>query len=445
MTQTTETVIEKQGEPVITPTPEVKDNWAILETEPTFKSDENGSTAKSDIDLNLTITPLEQEEKTRLETETKAKEAEALVTKAKELGLAETATADEIKQAETKIADELKTKAVELGLLETATKEEIAAAELKKTETEGFVTEDEVNTGLLGAKDGTWKALMLAEGLTIPEDFNTGWNEKLDEEKGFEIYKQAETAKWEAVIEKVKVETQEGVFSKLKPDVATALELANAIPDLTLEQIIAPTLTIDNYLKLGKEELIREDIKLSNPEYTQEMIDVEFQKIQDANQVDLLDSKIRIDLNKEKTNIQNFQQQKIQEYQNRQIQEKSTAEKAKIEQVIKALDRVPSFLDKNLTQTDRQFLTNKINSGAVNDLLSNPEKLARAITMLEFHDNGIKSYENRVREKLLVEQKKTLHNTPETITKGAANTVVVTKPIENQFDILKQEKAFSGE
>jgi len=437
MEENTEIVVNKSGEPTPTPTPEIKDPWAILETEPTFKSDDNGSTAKSDLDLNLTITPQEQEEKKRLETENKAKEAEALVTKAKELGLTETATADEIKQAEEKITNELKAKAVELGLPETATKEEISAAELAKTETEGFVKESELATGLLGAEDGTWKALMLAEGLEVPADYK--------EENGFDLYKKAETAKWEAVIEKVKAETQESVFSKLKPDVATALELANAIPDLTLEQIIAPTLTIDNYLKLGKEELIREDIRLSNPEYTQEMIDVEFQKIQDANQVDLLDSKIRIDLNKEKTNIQNFQQQKIQEYQNRQIQEKSTAEKAKIEQVIKALDRVPSFLDKNLTQTDRQFLANKITSGAVNDLLNNPEKLARAITMLEFHDKGIQSYENRVREKLLVEHKKSLHNTPTTTTTGGANTVVVKKPITNQFDILKEEKAFSGD
>ena len=440
------TVVDTSREANPTITTEVKtDPFAILETEPVFKSDENGSTAKTDVDLNLTITPLEQQEKDALEATNKAKEAEALVTKAKELGLTETATADEIKQAETKIADELKTKAVELGLPETATKEEISAAELKKTETEGFVSQEEVNTGLLGAKDGTWKALMLAEGLEIPETFNTGWNEKVDEEKGFEIYKQAEKAKWETVVEKARLEERESTFSKLKPDVAAALELANTIPDLTIEQILSPTIAIDNYLKLGKEELIREDIKLSNPEYTSEMVDIEMQKIKDANQVDIIDSKIRIDLNKEKTNIQNFQQQKIQEYQNKQIQEKSTAEKAKIEQVIKALDRVPSFLDKNLTQTDRQFLTNKINSGAVNDLLNNPEKLARAITMLEFHDKGVQSYENRVREKLLVEQKKTLHNTPDTITKGAANQTVVTKPIDNQFDILKQEKAFSGE
>jgi hypothetical protein len=438
MEENTDIVVNKSGEPTPTPTPDVKnDPFAILETEPVFKSDDTGSTAKTEVDLNLTITPQEQADKDKLEADNKVKDAEALVAKAKELSLPETATPEEIKAAETKIADELKAKAVELGLPETATKEEISAAELKKTETEGFVTEDEVKIGLLGAEDGTWKALMLAKGLEVPADYK--------EENGFDVYEKAETAKWQAEIEKAKTEAQESVFSKLKPDVATALELANAIPDLTLEQIITPTLTIDNYLKLGKEELIREDIRLSNPEYTPEMIDVEMQKIKDSNQLDLLDSKIRIDLNKEKVNIQNFQQQKIQEYQTRQLQEKSTAEKAKIEQVIKALDRVPSFLDKNLNQTDRQFLANKINSGAVNDLLNNPEKLARAITMLEFHDKGMQSYENRVREKLLLEQKKTLHNTPTTVKTGGANQVVTKKPITNQFDILKEEKAFSSE
>ena len=292
MPENTTLEVNEQREAVTTTTEVKPDPFAILETEPIFASDEKSSAAKSTADLNLTITPQELEEKNKVEETVKAEAQTQLIEKAKGLGLPETATEVEIKEAETKIADELKTKAVELGLSETATKEEISAAELKKTESEGFVTEGELGTGLLGAEDGTWKALMLAEGLEVPTDYS--------EEKGFELYKQAETAKWTAEIEKAKAQVQETVFAKLKPDVAAALELANAMPDMTLEQILTPTLQIDNWLKLDKEQLIRAEIEVSNPKYTSEMVDIEMQKIRDANQIDLIDSKIRIDLQKNK-------------------------------------------------------------------------------------------------------------------------------------------------
>lgn len=428
MENTTTTTVNNSGEPITTVAEVKNDPFAILETEPIFASDDKSSAAKTDVDLNLTITPQELEAKKQLDETVKAEVQAQLVEEAKGLGLPETSTKEEIEQAKTKIADELKTIAIELGLPETATKEEVEVAKLAKTELEGFVTKSEVEMGLLGAEDGTWKALMLAEGLDVPADYK--------EENGFDVYKKAETAKWQVEIEKAKTEAQESVFTKLKPDVAVALELANSMPDMTLEQILTPTLNIDSLLKLDKEALIREEIIASNPKYTPEMVDVEMQKIKDNNQIELIDGKIRLDLQTRKENIQNFQQNKIREYQERQIQEKSTAEKAKIDQVIKALDRVPSFLDKNLTGTDRQYLANKITSGAVADLLNNPDKLAKAITMLEFYDKGVQSYENRVREKLLVEHKKQLHNTPITTTTSGANTVVVKKPITNQFDIL---------
>lgn len=438
MPENTTIVEQKQGEPVVT-TAEVKtDPFAILETEPIFTTEDKGSTAKT-VDLNLTLTPEELAAKKTADDAKIAEEATALVNKAKELGLAETATKEEITAAETKIADDLKAKKIELGLPETATKEEITAAELKKAESQGFTTEDELKTGLLGAKDGTWKAMMLAKGYEIPEDFNKDWNDKVDEEKGFEVFTQLEEAKWKAEIEKAKTEAQESVLTTLKPELRAAIELANAMPDMTLEQILSPTLQIDNYLKLDKEELIRAEIVASNPKYTPEMVDIEMQKIKDGNQIDIIDSKIRIDLQSQREGIKNLHTQRIQEYQNRQLQEKTAAEKGKIEQVIKALDRVPTFLDKNITHTDRQFIANKINGGLITDLVNNPEKLAKAAIMLEFYDKGITSYENRVREKLLLEHKKTLHNTPVTTTGGGANTTVVTKPIENQFDILKAD------
>lgn len=421
--KTSNNVTAEQRE-VATATTEVKsDPFSILETEPVFQTDDNKSST-----ANVTQTAEEIEAAKLAEATTATETATQLVEKAKELGLPETATADEIKGAEEKIAGELKVKAVELGLPETATKDEITAAELAKAEaTEGFTTPEELQTGILGVEDGTWKALMVAEGLEVPADYS--------EEKGFELYKQAETAKWTAEIEKAKSAGKEAAFATLRPDVAAALELANSIPDLSIEQLVNPTIQLDNYLKLDKEALIREDIKLANPEYTPEMIDVEMQKIKDANQIDILDAKIRIDINKEKQNIQAFQNQKIQEYKDKQQQSKIEAVSKFNEQTSKALDGVQTFLDKKITDTDRQFLRNKIDNGAIDQLKNDPIKLARALSMLEFYDKGITGYENRVREKVLLDHKKNLHNTPITTT-TAGQTVVAKQPIKSGFDIL---------
>jgi hypothetical protein len=427
--ETTTPTIEKQGEPVVT-SPVVKSQFDILETEPIFASEEK---PVKPTEPNTTITQTPEELAAAKEIADKAilDAQTGLATKAKEYGLPETATAEEVIAHETKIAGELKVKAVELGLPETATKEEVLAAEKAKNEPEGFVKPEELATGLLGAEDGTWKAMMLANGHEVPADYT--------EEKGFEAFTLAEQTKHKAEIEKAKTEAQESVLATLKPELRAAIELANAMPDMSIEQILNPTLQIDSWLKLGKEELIREEIKASNPDFTPEMVDIKMQEIKDTNKVDIRYDMIKIGLEKDRVQIQEFQKQKIQEYQNKQTQEKSATEKGKIEQVSKALDRVPSFLDKKLTDIDRQYLRKKIEEGAINDLVSNPEKLAKAITMMEFYDKGVTSYENRVREKLLLEHKKALHNTPTTTTTRGANQVVVTKPITNQFDILKEE------
>jgi len=422
MPENTEIGVVEQREVATTPAEVKNDVFSILETEPTFQSDNKGSTAE------VTKTPEEIAESKAAETTAQTETSAQLVEKAKELGLPETATADDIKVAEAKIADELKTKAVELGLPETATKDEIAAAELAKTETEGFVTDSEVQTGILGAEDGTWKALMLAEGLEVPADY--------DEEKGFEIYKQAESAKWQSEIEKAKAEAQESVLSTLKPELRAAIELANSIPDMTIEQVLSPTLEIDNLLKLDKESLVREEVKANFPQMTEEMVDIKMQEYKDAGTIDTRYDMVKLQLETNKKQIQDFHNQKIQEYQAKQQQSKIEAVRNFNAQTSKALDGVQTFLDKKITDIDRQFLRNKIDNGAIDKLRNDPVQLARAIAMLEFYDKGITGYENRVREKVLLDHKKNLHNTPVTPTTGGGQPVVAKQPIKSGFDIL---------
>lgn len=420
---------QREAVPAITETK--NDPFAILETEPIFASDKSKIPTLEVKETDVTKTPQELEA-AKLESENKAKdEAAQLANKAKEYGLAETATKEEIAAAEKKASDELIVKAKELGLPETATKDEILAAEKAKNEPEGFITEDELNTGILGAEDGTWKALMIAKGHEVPVDYN--------EDNGFELFSQLEEAKWTSEIEKAKTEAQEAVLSTLKPELRAAIELANAMPDMTLEQILTPTLEIDNLLKLDKEELVRKEIEASNPNFTPEEVDVKMQQIRDANQIDVMNSMVRKGLEKDRVTIQEFQKQKINDYQAKQQQLKVADNQKQIEQINKVLDRDLTYLDKKLTDIDRQYLRKKIDEGYINELLNNPEKLVNAMLHDQFYTKGIASYKNRVREQALVELKQKQHNIPITTTGGGGSPTVVQKPITNQWDILKED------
>lgn len=426
-TETTEIVNETRE--VSTPSTEVnKSPFEILSTEPEFASEKKEITAPI-TETTVTKTAEELANEKQIADAQAIESAKHLAEKAKGLGLDEKATTEQIAEAEKKSADELKAKATELGLPVTATKEEVDAKIKAKEESNGFVTPGELETGILGAEDGTWKALALAKGYEVPEDF----------EESYEAFIAIDNANWEKKIQEAETKGRESAYEGLKPEVRAALEMANQIPDLSIEEVLSPTIKLDSFLKLGKEELIREEIKASNPEYTEEMVDIEMQRIKDNKQEDTYDQMIRLNLNKQREQIQGIQKQRIQEYQAKSQEAKVAAEKSRIDQVSKVLDRDLTFLDKKLTDIDRQYLRNKINEGAINSLLNNPEKLARAIMMDEFYDKGIKSYENRVRERLLVDQKKSLHNVPHTNTSTQQNTVVVQKPIDNQWDILKDD------
>jgi len=399
----------------------------FLSTIPEFASEKK----ETPVTNTETVTQTPEEIAAAKETQdsVKAEETKLFVEKAKLLGLEENATKEQVQAAEQKIADDFKAKAIELGLPETATPQEIEAKISETTKNEGFVTESELNTGLLDAEDGTFKALLLSKGIEVPADFK----------EDFESYLAVENQNIEKIRQEAENKGKESAWANLKPEIRAALELANQIPDLSIEQVLNPTIKIDNYLKMDKETLIRADIKAGNPDFTEEMVDIKYQQIKDANREDAVDGMIRMELNKQRLQQQEFHKQKIQEYQGKIQDSKVAADKEKIDQVSKALDRDLTFLDKKVSDIDRQFLRKRISEGAIDQLLSNPEKLARAIMMDEFYEKGIKGYENRVREKVLLDHKKQLHAIPNT-DKGSINSTVVPRKPNNEInDILKED------
>lgn len=349
---------------------------------------------------------------------------------------AETVTETKKEEADvTQTAEEKEQAATEAANTETTTEEKKPETEEKTTEEssenkeEGFVTEEELKGTQTEPEDGTFKALAAELGYEIPAEFK----------EDFESFKQIHEAELAKVKESSLKEGAESVYASLKPEVRAAIELAQAYGDLSLEQIVRPTLEIDNFLKMSNEELVREEIKASHPNWTAEMIDTEMTLLGEKDGV--LEHKanvIRKDLELSKTEIQETHNAKLKEYHSQAEQAKLQQRQGEIDQIKTVLDRETTFLDKKLTDTDKQYLLRELQAGYLEDLKNNPERLVKAMLYDKFGEKGLAHYKDRVLQSLREDLAKQQHNVPPTKV-GNASKPVVTKPMSSQFDILNKE------
>jgi len=298
------------------------------------------------------------------------------------------------------------------------------------TEEEGFVTDEELSGGNTEtAEDGTWKALAMAEGLQVGEDF----------EESFEAYQALREADITSKIESAKQEAIQAVLSNMPPELAMAVELANSNPELSIQDILQPTLQIEAYLKLDDAALLRADIEAANPDWTTEMIDTEMQLIDEKGLIKHNADKIRVALNRDKTAIQENYNNKILAHKEQAERGKVIQKQEEVNRIKQALDRVPMFFDKKLTDKDKQFLNSKLDTGYLDELRQNPERLIKAMLYDQFGEKAQAYYKDRVRQEVLSELAKKQHNVP-TTTGKTANVTVVTKPSTgNNFDALDKE------
>jgi hypothetical protein len=395
MEQATEQAHTEQREVVSTP---IDKGLDFLSSDPMF-ADESQSNA-------TTTTPV-------------TTEAETAITTTPE----ETAAANEQSEAD---------KANATATPETTTEAAATTTEATTTETapeEGFFTKEEVETGVTSeVEDGTWKAIALAKGYEIPADF----------QDDFESYSKLEEQVIAKKLEETAAKAREDVFAGLKPELRQAIELAQAHEDITLQDILQPTLQIEQYLKMDNEALVRADIEARNPKFTKEMVDVEMQILSDKGLVDHTASVIKIGLEEDKAAIQADHNNRIKAYQEQSLLNKQAQKDKAVSQLNSAIDKAQSFFDKTLTDTDKQVLKAQ-SASFLEELTSNPDRLAKAMLYDKLGERGEKYFKDKVRGEVLAELAKKQHNVPTTTQGQAANRTVVTKTPASQFDILTKD------
>lgn len=323
----------------------------------------------------------------------------------------ENATSTESTAEET---EALKTKAKGLGLEETATKEQIEAAETAKADTEWKL--DEVVKSPEEENDGTWKGLIETFELgEVPADYS--------EEKGFEVVQDLFNKKLDAVkneaLSEAKFDRYVDVPENIRPEAEMIVELMKS--GQTIEQITAPLLELAQYEAMSKEELVRSYL-LGKNKGDEEVANLLMEEAVANGKVDVYHKAAKIELDNIKQSLNGQRQQQVEIYKNnqKQIQEQRTNQenlKLKV-----ALDRVPEFLGKKLPDNLKSQLAGELQTEAYRNMPGTPEQKVKYFLFNKFGDTAMKNFQDRALEKVVVEHKQNIHNVPIKET-GNANRV----------------------
>ncbi len=126
-------------------------------------------------------------------------------------------------------------------------------------------------------------------------------------------------------------------------------------------------------------------------------------------------------------NINKQREQDIQHYNTQQQQLKDQKRQQEVSSFKTALDKVPMFMDRKLTDDNKRTILNEYTNGAAENLLKNPEKVAKFMLWEKYGEQGLKYMKARVLEDLTLEKAKQQHNVPTTQTgAGGQNRVTTT-------------------
>lgn len=284
-------------------------------------------------------------------------------------------------------------------------------------------------------EESGWKPIIEAFGYQIPDDFA--------EEKGFEVLAQLKDAEFKTRLEEVKNFREAEIFTELPEDVRDEARLTFELfkSGQTLEQINAPIQQIKEWKSMSKEELIRHNLE-GITGYTQEMINHRMEQIQEANHVDI-EYQILINyVNQKEQELVQQRQQQIQTYSNQLSQVKEQKRQQDFNSFKTALDKVPTFMDRKLSDENKTSIINDYNNGYVNVLTQNPEKLARFMLYDRYGEIGLKYLQDRAIEKATIEKAKTQLNIPP-VTGGGANTVEIATQSKNGIDRLASDPRYA--
>lgn len=313
----------------------------------------------------------------------------------------------------------LKTEAKALGLAETATKEEIEAAKLSKPADvvkpieEGFKEEEAV---ALSSEEGTWKSYLEQNNIPIPEDFS--------EDTGFEVVLKAKEAEIENKYKEQLEIKAEDLLSPYPPEARLIMDLLAS--GQSLDEIQKPFIQIQQWKSMPKEELVRADLS-ARQGWTPEMVDHKMEELltADGNKLDIEYQILMTGINNYEKTITEQRTIQLQQYTQSQNQLKEQKKAQDFNAFKTALDRMPTFMDRKLAAENKQSIVNDYNNGAFERLMQNPVEKAEFMLYKKYGKQALKYAQDRAIEQATLEKAKSQHNVPPVIT-GNSNVVNTT-------------------
>jgi hypothetical protein len=323
----------------------------------------------------------------------------------------QTATTEPTAEEKQALANEAK----ELGLAETATKEEIEA---KKAENAAKPKEDEWSletaeaTTQEEADGGSWKDLIAEIGGEVPQDYS--------EEKGYEYFKQSFENRLKQEVEKAQKFDREVFLSEYTPEARLLMDELKS--GKTLAEINEPFDQLRSFKALSPEQKVRFNLEQSG--MTPELVDYEFNKLVEGGLIDKEAGLIDFKLDSYEKKLNAEREIKLREYteNQKQVQEQERNQKTLLLKT--ALDRVQTYMDRKIPDAIKPQLLQELSSDFYLKAPGTPEQKVDYLLYNKFGKQGIKDFEARVREKVLLDQKSKQHNVPP-LTQGNANRVDV--------------------
>ena len=290
-----------------------------------------------------------------------------------------------------------------------------------------FKAEDVVNETETDPAEGTFLALAKAQGIELKED-------------SFEAYQLGIEEKYNAKVEEVKKTTEDTVLAKYSPEARATIELLNS--GLSLEQIYAPLQEVQQLKALDDVSLVRKALEEATmPDgvtkmWDADMVEAQMEKMLEKGDVDQEAKKIRriLDANEQEIKIEHSQ--KLKQFQDRKEQQVRQEKQESVAQFTKAMNTVSEFMGGKISEDAKQAIIKKQQSGAYDNVLSDPKNLAEFILYKEFGQKAIKNIENTAFQKGREEKTKKLLNIPPVTQNGGGR--VITNNEANNWDALKE-------
>jgi hypothetical protein len=266
-------------------------------------------------------------------------------------------------------AEALKAEAKELGLEESATKEQIEAKRAEIAAADKPIIEfkaEDIEGNEKEPPEGSWFAVAKEAGIKIENDT-------------FEDFQKALIAPYVKQAEEAKTMAVENLFQGLNPKTVAAFKLMEMGVDES--ELFEPTKKIDGYLALDNAALIRADKEAMG--WKPETIDAELELLETKNLINHEAEKLRMALNVNKEAILNERKTYIEQYESKKEQAILAQKEQEKSHFKKAMDTVQSFMDVPIPNDVKEAVTRKFNNGAYDDILATPESKAEYILYKE--------------------------------------------------------------